>query len=187
MGACQDLNKEGLKDLNLRLITELMRNSRRSDRELAKALGVSQPTVSRIVRRLEQEGYIKEYTMIPDFGKIGFQILAFSFYKLIENVPPQDIEKRRKFIREDLRKEPMPHILGMSGMGLGADRVIVTFHEDYASYLEFLARVRRNPFIKAGRIDSFMVSLADTNHFSNLTFLELADYMQKRNRSRSQN
>lgn len=171
------MNNEGLKDVESSLIIELMKNSRRSDRELAKVLRVSQPTVSRIVRRLKQEGYIKEYTMIPDFGKIGFQIMAFSFYKLMENVSSQDIEKRREFIRKDLEKEPMSHILGMVGLGLGADRVIVTFHEDYASYLKFLDRVRRNPFIQAGRIDSFLVSLVDADHFSNLTFQELADYM----------
>lgn len=31
----------GMKDVELRLVSELMKNSRRSDRELAKTLGVS--------------------------------------------------------------------------------------------------------------------------------------------------
>jgi DNA-binding Lrp family transcriptional regulator len=48
-----------------------MKNSRKSDRQLARAIGTSQPTVTRIRSRLEKEGYIKEYTMIPDFGKLG--------------------------------------------------------------------------------------------------------------------
>ena len=42
-----------LKDVELRLISELIKDSRRSDRELAKAIGVSQPTVSRVRVRLE--------------------------------------------------------------------------------------------------------------------------------------
>jgi DNA-binding Lrp family transcriptional regulator len=37
-----------LKAVELRLISELMKNSQRSDRELAKAIGVSQPTISRV-------------------------------------------------------------------------------------------------------------------------------------------
>jgi DNA-binding Lrp family transcriptional regulator len=49
-----------MKDIERRLISELMKNSRRSDRELAKALGTSQPTITR--GKLEREGIIKEYT-----------------------------------------------------------------------------------------------------------------------------
>mgnify|MGYP006271117405 CR=1 FL=1 len=49
-----------LKDVELRIVAELMKNSRRSDRELAKVVGVSQPTVTRTRSRLEKEGIIKE-------------------------------------------------------------------------------------------------------------------------------
>jgi len=48
-----------IKDVELRLISELMKNSRRSDRELAKAISVSQPTVSRMIKKLESEGTLK--------------------------------------------------------------------------------------------------------------------------------
>ena len=113
-----------MKDVELRLIAELMKNSRRSDRELAKALGVSQPTTSRTIKKLEKEGYIKEYTMIPDFNKLGYQILAFSSYKLTENISREDIEETRKHLREEFKKEPLPYILGMSGMGIDRKSVV---------------------------------------------------------------
>ncbi|MGD0160671.1 MAG: Lrp/AsnC family transcriptional regulator [Candidatus Bathyarchaeia archaeon] len=48
-----------MKDLEIRLISELMKNSRRSDRQIAKELGVSQPTVSRTIARLEKEGILR--------------------------------------------------------------------------------------------------------------------------------
>lgn len=38
-----------MKDVELSLVAELLKDSRRSDRELAKAIGVSQPTVSRLM------------------------------------------------------------------------------------------------------------------------------------------
>ena len=59
-----------LKRIELRLVAELMKNSRKSDRELAKILGISQPTVTRIRNKLEREGVIREYTAIPDFSKL---------------------------------------------------------------------------------------------------------------------
>ncbi len=168
-----------MKDTELRLISELMKNSRRSDRELAKVLGVSQPTISRTLKKLEKEGYIKEYTMIPDFNKLGYQILAFSTYELTENISRDDIEERRKFLREEFKKEPLSYILGMSGMGMQADRMIVTLHEDFASYLKFLNKVRKDPHVKMGKTDTFMVSLEDSNHFHSLTLSALAEHMLK--------
>jgi DNA-binding Lrp family transcriptional regulator len=76
--------KKALKDVELRPISELMKNSRRSDRELAKVLAVSQPTVTRIRTRLEKEGCIKEYTMIPDFSQLGYQMMDVTLLKLRE-------------------------------------------------------------------------------------------------------
>ena len=48
------------------MISELMKNFGRSDRELVKATGTSQPTVSRIINRLEKEGIVEEYAMISE-------------------------------------------------------------------------------------------------------------------------
>jgi DNA-binding Lrp family transcriptional regulator len=71
-----------LKDIELKILTELMKNSRRSDRALAKAVGVSQPTVSRTIGKLQKEGYIKEFTIIPDFKKIGFAVMSIMVSKV---------------------------------------------------------------------------------------------------------
>ena len=53
-----------LKSLDYRLLSELIRDSRRSDRELAKVLHVSQPTVTRR-RALVEKELIDGYTAIP--------------------------------------------------------------------------------------------------------------------------
>jgi DNA-binding Lrp family transcriptional regulator len=44
-----------LKDVEWKLLCELTSNCRRSDRELARLIGVSQPTVARIRNRFERE------------------------------------------------------------------------------------------------------------------------------------
>jgi DNA-binding Lrp family transcriptional regulator len=48
-----------LKDVELKLLSELLKDSRRSDRELAKVVGVSQLTVTRVRSKLEKSGVIK--------------------------------------------------------------------------------------------------------------------------------
>jgi DNA-binding Lrp family transcriptional regulator len=53
-----------MKKIELKLLPELLNDSRRSDRDLARSLGTSQPTVTRTRIRLEKEGYLKEYTVI---------------------------------------------------------------------------------------------------------------------------
>jgi DNA-binding Lrp family transcriptional regulator len=61
----------------LELLKILMKNSKLSDREIAKRLKSSQPTVTRLRRFLEKQGWIKSYTVVPEFGKVGYKILAF--------------------------------------------------------------------------------------------------------------
>ena len=52
-----------LDDLDRRLLSLLREDSRRSSRKLAKMLGVSAPTVASRLRRLEQMGVIRGYTV----------------------------------------------------------------------------------------------------------------------------
>jgi DNA-binding Lrp family transcriptional regulator len=61
-----------LKENELKILFELIKNARRSDRELAKAIRVSQPTVTRTRTKLEKMGLVKEYTIIPDLRKMGY-------------------------------------------------------------------------------------------------------------------
>ncbi|MGD8566162.1 MAG: winged helix-turn-helix transcriptional regulator [Candidatus Bathyarchaeota archaeon] len=70
-----------MRKLELTVISELMKNSRISDRELAKKIGKSQPTITRIRRRLEKEGYIREYSMLPDLSKLGYELMALTFVR----------------------------------------------------------------------------------------------------------
>jgi DNA-binding Lrp family transcriptional regulator len=172
-----------LKDLELRLIAEVMKNSRRSDRELAKAVGVSQPTVSRTLKKLEKEGCIKEYTAIPDFKKLGFSLLSFSFTKLKHGVPEEAVEKKKKEMYELLKKDPIPDVLHMSGsgfVGLGAERVLIALHTDYHSYTLFMDRLKANPLLEIDEVRSFIVNLEDEKrHFRSLTMSEVANYITK--------
>jgi DNA-binding Lrp family transcriptional regulator len=177
---------DSLKEVELKLVCELMKNSRRSDRELAKALGVSQPTVSRTLRKLEKEGVIREYTMIPDFTKLGFGIMSIDFATLKGPISEEKLKEIRKQVRQTLQKEPISTIFAMSGMGCNADRVIVAFHEDYSAYVDYLNRIRHHPLVVVDQIKSFLINLNDRSQYLPLSFSGLADYISYKRRQKSE-
>lgn len=165
------------------LLSELMKNSRRSDRDLAKAIGSSQPTVTRIRNRLEREGYIKEYAMVPDFHKLGFEIMAFTFVKFRSGISPEEINELREVAKMMEKENPSAILMITGGMGLGYDRIIVSFHEDYSDYSKFMrdaeerARLRLSPLIDISALESFVVSLKARDSYQLLTFSTIARYL----------
>jgi len=166
-----------LKEAELKLVVELMKNSRRSDRELAKATGLSQPTVSRLRMKLEKGGYIKEYTMIPDFEKLGYEILAITFVKLGKNLEPEQIDEARRIAKEDLEKTPFAVVMLERGLGLKYDGVIVAFYEDYVAYSKHMDILKQYSFLETSEIESFLISLKDTVRYRPLTFKALAEHL----------
>ena len=56
--------------LKRKLLAELLKNSRRSDRQLARVLDSSQPTITRTRQKIEREGIVRSYTFIPDWRKL---------------------------------------------------------------------------------------------------------------------
>jgi DNA-binding Lrp family transcriptional regulator len=175
-----------VKDIELKLVSELMKNSRRSDRELAKILKVSQPTVTRIRSRLEKEGIVKEYTMIPDFAKLGFEIVSIDFAKLKGPVPEEKLMEIRGQVRQASKKKPLSTIVGMSGMGCNADRVVVAFHEDYSTYLEYLKTVKQHPLVIVDQVNSFLIDLTDRSQYLPLTLSSLAEYIAYKKRQKEE-
>jgi len=150
------------------LLLELLKNSKRSDRELAKVLGVSQPTVTRTRHKLEKNGIIQDYTIIPNFRKMGFEILSLTFVKMRpEILSPETMEKARKYATQ------FPNaIFASTGEGLGMTGVIMSFHKDYTDYHNKLNLLRVNWKDITEDIQSFIVAIGEGEYkrFS-LTYL----------------
>jgi len=128
------------KKLLKRLLIELLRNSKQSDRKLAKKLGVSQPTITRNRAKLERENYIRDYTIIPDWRKLGFEIFALTFVQMDPKVVSQELIGK---IRDYASKFPNS-FFASTGEGMGMTGVIMSLHKNYRDYSQKLAVFRQD-------------------------------------------
>jgi Lrp/AsnC family transcriptional regulator, leucine-responsive regulatory protein len=63
--------------LDLKILTRLDVDARRPYAEIARELGVSQPTVADRIRRLETRGIVRGAMLCVDHARLGFNISAF--------------------------------------------------------------------------------------------------------------
>ncbi len=144
-----------------KLLYELIKNSRRSDRDLAKVLGFSQPTVTRTRRKLEDDKYVLQYTAVPDFTKLGFELAAFTFTQLLP-----EAETPYKWVEKDPRV-----VFIAEGTGIdGKNAVIVTMHKNYTDYSDFVTSLREKT--KTASVNSFIAALSGVKKHLNLSSLE---------------
>ncbi|WP_440059458.1 Lrp/AsnC family transcriptional regulator [Thermogladius sp. 4427co] len=67
-----------IDDIDVRIINELVKNSRIPYSEIAKTVGLSDVAVLKRVKKLEQEGVIKKYTIIVDPLKLGYTKISLT-------------------------------------------------------------------------------------------------------------
>ncbi|WP_297520831.1 Lrp/AsnC family transcriptional regulator [Thermococcus sp.] len=58
--------------IDMRIMKLLSKNARLTYKELAEILGTTRQRVSRRMERLEKNGVIKKYTVIPDYDALGY-------------------------------------------------------------------------------------------------------------------
>jgi DNA-binding Lrp family transcriptional regulator len=160
-----------LKPTDYQIISELTKNPRLSDRQLAKILKISQPTVGRRRTNLEKEGLL-EYHGFFDLEKLGFGIIAVVLGK-------RDYQKYPKSMFQkaiDFNKRHPNMIFAAPGVGLGYNVISISIHKDYPDYATFIADMRR----EAGegmQLDSFLIDLHDKEVVQRLSLNRLAENM----------
>lgn len=171
--------KKPLRDVELRLISELMKNSKRSDRELAKIMRVSQSTVTRARIRLEKTGVIREYTMIPDFCALGYNIMGATRFELREKPIDEKTKETRKTVIDE-EDSPRVNLIAVEGVGSDQNRMFVNFYESYSSYDEAMKLLKQVRVVNFDRIDTFLVDLNNKRNYRVLSMSAMAKNLQRR-------
>jgi DNA-binding Lrp family transcriptional regulator len=159
-----------MKKRVVNVFSELLRNSKKSDRDIAKKLNISQPTVTRIRRKLESSGYISEYTIIPNFPKLGFEICAFIFFNANKCGGKNVKSKAHNWIAKN------PSVLfSAAGDGIrGKNCAILTLHKNFTDYTNFLNEFKLIMGKDIGNVETFLVSL-ETSTPKFVSFKSIAD------------
>ena len=170
-----------LKDVDYKIISELMKNSRISDRKLATIVGVSQPTVSRKRAMFEKEGLV-EYNTTLNLIKFGFEIMAFIFaswkheFRKDMNTNSEAFKKKtRAFFSKH------PNILYAStgrGLGMARARMFISLHRSYADYAKFMTELEEQWGRYLEKNEIFIISLKSDSILRPLTFKYLAEYLK---------
>ncbi len=122
-----------MKKIMVKLLLELLKDSKKSDREIARILGVSQPTITRTRNRLVEEGVIKEFTVIPDLAKMGYEIMAISCVKTKNPITAELGEEATKWMMK------FPNIIFVANAeGMGKNGVMISLHKNYTEYSKFV-------------------------------------------------
>jgi len=130
-----DMKNNNMKNREKELLFQLVRNSKLSDREIAKKLKTSQSTITRTRHKLENK-FIKSYTIVPNLSRLGIKLIAFTFGKCSA---PTD--EWMKTIEDFIDGQPCVVFVGV-GEGMGKTGNIVSFHRDFAEYTEFMRKSR---------------------------------------------
>jgi len=141
------------KNLFNKLLIELLKDSKQSDRKLAKKLGVSQPTITRNRRKLEREGLVRSYTIIPDWKKLGCELQVITFVKMRPEVVTEELfHKLQEYAAQ------FPNVYFASrGQGLGMTGVIMSLHKSYRDYAQKLSQFRSDWAKYLEDIQSFLM------------------------------
>lgn len=140
-----------MKKREKELLFQLLRNSKLSDREIAKKLKTSQSTITRTRHKLENR-VIKSYTIVPDLSKLGIEIIAFTFASCPS--PTSDLMSDiRNFVDEQSNI-----IFAGHGEGIGKTGIFISFHKDFSDYSDFMRRARLKCKGFGETVESFIVS-----------------------------
>jgi DNA-binding Lrp family transcriptional regulator len=90
------LSQIKLDEVDKQIIDLLAENSRLGVREIAKRINVSAPTISRRIRRLEDNGIIKGYVSIIENEELGYTCRAVLLIKVSGNANLNNVINQMK-------------------------------------------------------------------------------------------
>ncbi|ARM30655.1 Lrp/AsnC family transcriptional regulator [Prosthecochloris sp. HL-130-GSB] len=134
--------------IDLKIIETLGENARMRLSELAEIVGLSIPSVSERLDKLQKKGIVKKFTTLIDERKLGFDIQAFIRVRI-------DSSKHYKsFMEHVLREDEIMECYSVTGDG---SHILKVMTHNTTSLEQFLSRIQSWPGV-LGTNTSFVLS-----------------------------
>lgn len=134
-----------LDEIDRKLLKELLKDSKRSYRELAKAIGVSAATVINHVQRLESAGVIKDYSIRLDHERLGYELTVITEITV----------SKGKLLETDEEIAKLPYVCAVYDITGLTDAMVVAKFKSRSSLSEFTKRLLAMPYVE--RTNTHMV------------------------------
>ena len=116
-----------LDEIDNKILAELLINSNRSNREIAKAIGVSAATVINHIQRLESAGVITDYTVMLDFERLGFELTVIMEVTV----------NRGKLLETQREIAKLPYVCGVYDVTGEIDSIVIAKFRNRRELSEF--------------------------------------------------
>jgi Lrp/AsnC family transcriptional regulator, leucine-responsive regulatory protein len=131
-------------DRDKEAILEIQRNARIKGTDLAQKCSHTKPGITRLFKKLEQDGFVKRYTMEIDHAKFGFNCLAFMRVKL-RNQDKESAQALSQILRKNDKILEMHKIFGawdfLIKIRTKKNSDIQSLAEEISSHSELVANV----------------------------------------------
>jgi len=127
-----------LDDIDKKILSELLVDSKRSHRDIAKAVGVSAATVINHVTRLESAGVIKDFSVRLDFERLGFDLTVITEMTV----------SRGKLLETQREIAKMPCVCGVYDVTGEIDSIVIAKFRNRRELGEFPKNLLSMPFVE---------------------------------------
>jgi len=133
-----NIQKHALDSLDIQLLQELLKDSRRSYRELSKRLNVAVGTVLSRIRRMEKNHIITGYTSRLNYEKLGYELTV---------VTEVTVSKGRLVdVENEIAKDP--HVCAVYDVTGLTDAIIIAKFKNRSDLNSFTKRVLAIPYVE---------------------------------------
>ena len=127
-----------LDEIDRKLLKELLMNSKRSFREIAKSIGVSPATVINHIQRLESGGVIHDYSVRLDHERLGYEL----------TVVTEIIVSKGKLLETDAEIAKIPNVCAVYDITGETDAMVVAKFKSRSDLSDFTKKLLAMPNVE---------------------------------------